>query len=117
MTIDVLERLRACRVTDVQKTYDEETKSTFVEATVAFRCWSGDPNGAAGIMLGDAAQEIIRLRLERDEARRQRDEARREVCGRTVGHELLRGGFEFDHNYAIAESKRRGWDCFKEDGK
>lgn len=101
MTIDVLERLRACRVTDVQKTYDEETKSTFVEATVAFRCWSGDPNGAAGAMLGDAAQEIIRLRLERDEARRM-------YCGR-VSRDVPLDAFEI--------AKNHGWDCFKEDGK
>lgn len=105
MTIDVLERLRACRVTDVQTTYDEETKSTFVEATVAFRCWSGDPNGAAGIMLGDAAQEIIRLRLERDRARL-------EVCNLTGGW-VTRYGREPQRLAA-----ERGWDyLFKEDGK
>jgi len=100
MTIDVMERLRACRVTDVQTTYDEKTRSTFVEATLAFRCWSGDPNGAAGAMLGDAAQEIIRLRLERDEARR-------EVCNL-----MYQKGFPTG-DYA----KGRGWCCFKEVGK
>jgi hypothetical protein len=46
------------------------------------------------------ADEIERLRAERDEARR-------EVCdmeGQTAGGALL-------------EARKRGWDCFKEDGK
>jgi hypothetical protein len=54
---------------------------------------------APSIML-DAADAIERLRAERDEARR-------EVCdmeGETAGGALL-------------EADRRGWDCFKEDGK
>lgn len=105
MTIDVMERLRACRVTDVQTTYDEKTRSTFVEATLAFRCWSGDPNGAAGIMLGDAAQEIIRLRLERDEARR-------EVC-RLVSSEIRPYYSRTPEEWA----RHCGWNCFTEDGK
>jgi hypothetical protein len=102
MTIDVLERLRACRVTDVQTTYDEKTRSTFVEATLAFRCWSGDPNGAAGAMLGDAAQEIIRLRLERDRARQMYCNAMTDHC---------------EEHEARQIAKEQGWDCYKEDGK
>ena len=53
---------------------------------------------APSIMLA-AADEIERLRKERDEARR-------EACG----HDETIGG-------AMLEAARRGWDCFKEDGK
>jgi len=53
---------------------------------------------APSIMLA-AADEIERLRKERDEARR-------EACG----HDETIGG-------AMLEAARRGWDCFKEDRK
>ena len=53
---------------------------------------------APSIMLA-AADEIERLRKERDEARR-------EACG----HGETIGG-------AMLEADLRGWDCFKEDGK
>ena len=49
-------------------------------------------------ILREAAQEIERLRAERDEARR-------EACG----HGETIGG-------AMLEADLRGWDCFKEDG-
>ena len=58
---------------------------------------------APSIML-DAADEIERLRKERDEARR-------EVCqfrSTSYPHDMK-------EVYEIADS--RGWDCFKEDGK
>jgi len=54
---------------------------------------------AVGV-IREAGLEIERLRAERDEARR-------EVCdmeGQTAGGALL-------------EARKRGWDCFKEDGK
>jgi hypothetical protein len=41
--------------------------------------------------------------------RDERDEARRELCRRQ------RRSVVFDD--ALAEANRRGWDCFKEDGK
>jgi len=41
--------------------------------------------------------------------RAERDEARRELCRRQ------RRSVVFDD--ALAEANRRGWDCFKEDGK
>ena len=56
---------------------------------------TADPNKP----LREAHEEIARLRAERDEARR-------EVCG----HDETIGG-------AMLEADRRGWDCFKEDGK
>ena len=80
-----------------------------------------------GKMLLDAADEIERLRKERDEARkeaeswqddalrmmrdrntaeRERDEARREICSTVVFPSSPK-------QYA----ERRGWDCFKEHGK
>ena len=49
-------------------------------------------------LIGEAADEIERLR-------RERDEARREAC---------RG---FDPCFPEQIAKQRGWDCFKEDGK
>lgn len=52
----------------------------------------------------EAANEIERLRAERDEARRERDEARREVCE--------------SEQYCVDRSKeeatRRGWNCYEE---
>jgi hypothetical protein len=50
------------------------------------------------LMNREAADEIERLRAERDEARR-------EACG----HGETIGG-------AMLEADLRGWDCFKEDG-
>jgi len=51
-------------------------------------------NNADWPTIANAADEIERLRAERDEARR----------------ELLS-----EHIVPFAEAKRRGWDCFKED--
>ena len=51
-------------------------------------------NNADWPTIANAADEIERLRAERDEARR----------------ELLS-----EHIVPFAEAKRRGWDCFKDD--
>ena len=51
---------------------------------------------------------IESLRIELDEMRKERDEARRMVC---EWHSGLR--VQHPQDYA----KRRGWDCYKEDGK
>jgi hypothetical protein len=52
-------------------------------------------------MLLDAAEEIERLRKERDEARR-------EICV------MLE---DATNNHRENHAKRWGWDCYKEDGK
>jgi hypothetical protein len=57
---------------------------------------------APSIMLA-AADEIERLRKERDEARR-------EVCNNEANHLPTMAD-------PRREAQRRGWDCFKEDGK
>ena len=54
--------------------------------------------------LASAADEIERLRAERDEARR-------EVCS------MNETGLRMNESDKKREAKRRGWDCFKEDGK
>lgn len=73
----------------------------------------------------EAAAEIERLRntrdaleAERDELirianklTRERDEARREVCS------MNETGLRMNESDKKREAKRRGWDCFKEDGK
>jgi len=51
-------------------------------------------------LIGEAADEIERLRRERDEARRM-------IC------RLHFTSAELQHDFA----KAKGWDCFKEDGK
>ena len=56
---------------------------------------------APSIMLA-AAAEIERLRVERDEARR-------EICRNEANHLPTMAD-------PRREAKRRGWDCFKEDG-
>jgi len=75
------------------------------------------------IMAESHSEEIERLReqlrlasidnfnttAELDQVRVERDEARRELCRRQ------KRSVVFDD--ALAESNRRGWDCFKEDGK
>ncbi len=53
--------------------------------------------------LRDAADEIERLRAERDEARREVSCLRPSVCL----------GAQTANEYA----RERGWDCFREDGK
>lgn len=76
-------------------------------------------------MFTEAADEIERLRVivqgwehsarnaERDMAtlRAERDEARREVCS------MNETGLRMNESDKKREAKRRGWDCFKEDGK
>lgn len=52
-----------------------------------------------------AADEIERLRAEVERLRAQRDDARRMYLASTYS----------DDDEIIAEMKRKGWDCFKED--
>ena len=59
--------------------------------------------------LTSCAKEIESLRAELAKRTEERDEARRELCRRQ------RRSVVFDD--ALAEANRRGWDCFKEDGK
>ena len=61
---------------------------------------------APSIMLA-AADEIERLRAERDEARR-------EVCAYVSGH-YRKDVVTLDRAATLEEAKLRGWDCFKED--
>ena len=59
-------------------------------------------------MFTEAADEIERLRAERDEARREicKDEA--DLISLELGGAAI---------FAASVAKRRGWDCFKEDSK
>ena len=57
-------------------------------------------------LMDEAADEIVRLEGVVLGLIAERDEARREACG----HDETIGG-------AMLEADRRGWDCFKEDGK
>jgi len=76
--------------------------------------WKCFACGATGRSLEDwnTATEIMRLRAERDEARR-------ELCRWSFyyyeEHWDLNAGPAPDG--ALEEAERRGWDCFKEDGK
>jgi len=55
--------------------------------------------------------EMIRsLNNQLVDALRERDEARREVCNNEANHLPTMAD-------ARREAQRRGWDCFKEDGK
>ena len=56
--------------------------------------------------LASAADEIERLRKERDEARR-------EVCAFVSGR-YSKDVVTLDRSAALEEAKQRGWDCFKE---
>jgi hypothetical protein len=94
--------------------------------------WDGSMTIKQPMILRDAADEIIRLRAERDEARRdaerwqvdalrllqekndalkQRDAARRQCCTEAVQRPFGSGTI---HNCgdAVEEATRRGWDCF-----
>jgi hypothetical protein len=57
-------------------------------------------------LLVDAADEIERLRAERDQARR-------EACAFVTGR-YRKDCVTLDRMAAIAEAWQRGWDCFKE---
>jgi hypothetical protein len=57
------------------------------------------------LMNREAADEIERLRAERDEARR-------EVCAYVSGH-YRKDVVTLDRVATLEEAKRRGWDCFK----
>jgi len=107
---------------------DEETGLSERDVVVSLRMLaSGLVPVVEEKVMREAADEIVRLRqdlvlfanelnVERakvaslvDHAVRleaERDEARREACG----HDETIGG-------AMLEAARRGWDCFKEDGK
>jgi hypothetical protein len=64
--------------------------------------WDGSMTIKQPMILRDAADEIIRLRAERDEARRM-------YCGR-VSRDVPLDAFDI--------AKNHGWDCFpQEDGK
>ena len=60
-------------------------------------------------MFSEAADEIERLTAERDAARRQ-------FCTATVSRPFGSGTI-YNCGAAEEEATRRGWDCFKEDGK
>ena len=72
----------------------------------AMAVWSRD--------LRDAADEIERLRAERDEARRSCCEYAAIVDGADTADGMESGRF---YEIAMKYMKDRGWDCFKEDGK
>jgi hypothetical protein len=62
-----------------------------------------------GKPLREAREEIARLRAERDDARRK-------FCTATVSRPFGSGTI-YNCGAAEEEATRRGWDCFKEDGK
>jgi hypothetical protein len=57
----------------------------------------------------EAADEIERLQAERDEARR--------IACAYVSGTYRKDRVTLDRAATLAEAKRRGWDCFEEDGK
>ena len=61
------------------------------------------------LIADEAADTIERLRKERDAARRQ-------CCTQAVS-QPLENGTVYNCEDAVKEATRRGWDCFKEDGK
>ena len=69
-------------------------------------------------MLRAAADEIERLRTERDEARRELCAARRELCRNEAIIRLQRHRVHRDSEDVVGLAKEiaveRGWDCFKE---
>lgn len=93
------------------------------------RLWAEGVQNQKAVVLAvaitEAADEIERLRNERNafEAERdelvrisnklkhERDEARREVCS------MNETGLRMNESDKKREAKRRGWDCFKEEAK
>lgn len=65
-------------------------------------------------MFTESADEIERLRAERDEARRSCCEFAAIVDGADTTEGMESGRF---YEIAMKYMKDRGWDCFKEDGK
>ena len=69
------------------------------------RLWAEGVQNQKAVVLAvaitEAADEIERLRAERDEARR-------EVCS------MNETGLRMNESDKKREAKRRGWDCFKE---
>ena len=59
-------------------------------------------------ILHEAADEIVHLRQQIVLLRAERDEARREVCS------MNETGLRMNESDKKREAKRRGWDCFKE---
>jgi hypothetical protein len=70
-------------------------------ATIAKMMEDGNWYSSAKVVLA-AADEIERLRAERDEARR-------EICESVAAHAPSVNAKQW--------AQERGWDCFKEDGK
>jgi hypothetical protein len=79
------------------------------EMVKRLRLWAenmhGQKSSVIAVVMAEAADEIERLRKERDEARRMWCEAA------PVGNSLSVDDMD---RRARAEAKRRGWDCFKE---
>jgi len=113
LTADPGKPLREAKETIVSLTDDNEMLNGIIKG---LRQMLADVEPAKELLEKDlnAAMEELRhhhelLKLVVDGAaqlRVERDEARREVCG----HDETIGG-------AMLEADRRGWDCFKEDGK
>ncbi len=57
-------------------------------------------------LIGEAADEIEKLRKERDEARR--------IACTYVSGTYTKDVVSIDRTAAMAEAARRGWDCYKE---
>ncbi|CAB4140889.1 hypothetical protein UFOVP401_5 [uncultured Caudovirales phage] len=64
----------------------------------------------APCLMDEAADEIVRLEGVVLGLTAERDEARREVCNNEANHLPTMAD-------PRREANRRGWDCFKEDGK
>ena len=82
---------------------DKPTDNVTRLATIAKMMEDGNWHSSAKVVLA-AADEIERLRAERDEARR-------ETC-----YELSGWKQSTHEQEARAEAERRGWDCFDKDG-
>ena len=75
---------------------------------IAIRLREADGGYFMRKMFTEAAEEIERLRAERDEARR-------EVCGLLVACHTDPDDDKPDPNLKHIHAGIRGWDCFKED--
>ena len=76
------------------------------------------PDRLEPYMCAAAAEEIERLRKERDEARRELCAARRELCRNEAIIRLQRHRVHRDSEDVVGLAKEiaveRGWDCFKD---
>jgi hypothetical protein len=88
------------------------------DMVVRLRDWKMAADGTGfGSLLGifdEAADQIKRLRAERDEARRSCCEYAAIVDGADTADGMESGRF---YEIAMKYMKDRGWDCFKEDGR